>query len=664
MLAALEANAVAPQQQKTKYVNGRLVLTEDLNKKTQGRGGTPTSFISEGASIAGGVVGGALGSVVPVAGTAAGAALGAGLGGFLGRLVENKVRDDRVGVGDAAKEGALSGVLAGPLKLGKYGISAAKAGMTGKGLTGALTQGAKAADTATLKNMIGNKVGGATDNLITKSYRLTPTQLTNYKNKFGEDVSETVKRYGLVGKDAATIKDNVIAGVQSEYDNIAGQIPAIPKKTVADAFMSRIGKLEATGVDSNMNIASQLKSQMGTLLKKYGDTIPATELNNTRRAFDKLVNYTEKAANPAQYGVNKRSADALRTVLQDAADGAGLKSSTGSSFKEVGQELSKLRQLSDIAARQENLGRGSLPVGMTPLLGAIVGSSGGPVGTAATMAATAAANSQASRSLLAKGADKVASKLGSESTQSLNRAALTGARRGTQGALLESMFNQSPNSSQSMSPMNSTTPIANASNIDQFNDTMNDPSMPTSDSPFDPANLDANVQAILDQGGDMKDIKEYIGLVEALQKIKGTGGAAGGKPVSAEAAKAITNAQTGLAALTDFENIIASDPNALRKSLIPGRGALGGALGNALGTSSLDAARQQVVDIIARLRTGAAITQDEERRFTQFLPQAADSPDVAAQKIAYLKNQFSEVLSRVGAGTTPTLEEVGTTYGL
>lgn len=117
-IAALRANAGAPApQSKTRWENGRLVLVNQ--PKTRGRGGFLSSLISEtagtGGMLGGAAAGAAAGSVVPGIGTLVGGVLGAGLGGFLGgtggRVVENKVRDNRIGLGDALKEGALSGAI-------------------------------------------------------------------------------------------------------------------------------------------------------------------------------------------------------------------------------------------------------------------------------------------------------------------------------------------------------------------------------------------------------------------------------------------------------------------------------------------------------------------------------------------------------------------------
>ncbi len=142
-------------------------------------------------------------------------------------------------------------------------------------------------------------------------------------------------------------------------------------------------------------------------------------------------------------------------------------------------------------------------------------------------------------------------------------------------------------------------------------------------------------------------------ILKGYEIFGGSGKSA--KPMSAEASKVVTNAQAGLEAIASLKSTIESDPGALTKTAIPGRGLFSGAVGSALGTGSIDADRQQIIDVIARLRTGAAISKQEEARFTQFIPQAFDSPEVQAQKLGYLERQFARVAQRSG-GTSTDLE--------
>lgn len=140
---------------------------------------------------------------------------------------------------------------------------------------------------------------------------------------------------------------------------------------------------------------------------------------------------------------------------------------------------------------------------------------------------------------------------------------------------------------------------------------------------------------------DPKNADTYLALYKAQPSLNG----AAAKPLSASAATSVSNAETGIRGISDLQSMMQSDPGVVKRTLIPGRGLFGGVLGNAVNTNGFDAARQQVVDVIARLRTGAAISKSEEERFLKFLPQPFDSPTVAQQKLGYLERQFQRVAS-------------------
>lgn len=137
---------------------------------------------------------------------------------------------------------------------------------------------------------------------------------------------------------------------------------------------------------------------------------------------------------------------------------------------------------------------------------------------------------------------------------------------------------------------------------------------------------------------DPENANTYIALYKTLESSNKAA-----KPMSAEASKIVTNAQAGIEGINDIRGTIEKDPGVLKRTLVPGRGLFGGLLGNAVGTNEFEAGRQQVVDVIARLRTGAAISKTEEERFLKFLPQPFDSPAVREQKLGYLQRQFQRV---------------------
>lgn len=151
---------------------------QDLsNQMTQQKKKKPwwTSIISElggtGGALGGAAVGATAGSVVPVLGTAIGGLIGAGVGGlagaFTGRVAENKIRDDRLGLGDAAKEGLITGLLApGPLKLAKGAGMAVKAAATGGKLLPAFEKGA----TTSLMKTATSKVANAGEDIAARTF--------------------------------------------------------------------------------------------------------------------------------------------------------------------------------------------------------------------------------------------------------------------------------------------------------------------------------------------------------------------------------------------------------------------------------------------------------------------------------------------------------------
>lgn len=182
----------------------------------------------------------------------------------------------------------------------------------------------------------------------------------------------------------------------------------------------------------------------------------------------------------------------------------------------------------------------------------------------------------------------------------------------------------------------------------------------TDSDPYSPANIQASVQSIIAQGGTQEDVAKFLSNAKVLAALTQTGKE---KPLSAEAAKVVSNAQTGIRALRDFSGLIDEDPGAFGRTNIPGVGVLdrltSGRASGALGTSSLNAARNQVIDVIARLRTGAAITNDEAARFESFVPQPGDDPTTRAQKIDYLLNQFQMVANRSGSAGTDMQQLLG-----
>lgn len=133
----------------------------------------------------------------------------------------------------------------------------------------------------------------------------------------------------------------------------------------------------------------------------------------------------------------------------------------------------------------------------------------------------------------------------------------------------------------------------------------------------------------------------------------------GTKPLSAESSKVISNANSGLTSLAQLRQIMENDPSAKTKQIIPGQSMFGGAGGNALGTSSYNAAQKNITDVITRLRTGAAITESEEKFYRSMMPQAFDNADTVNQKLDMFQNLFESVANRTGTAGNDTQGVIG-----
>lgn len=101
-------------KQQPNYVGQSNTANRTPQKKGSKNQSWLSSIISEIGGASGAAGGAAIGTaLLPGVGTVIGAGLGGLLGGTGGRLAENKIRDDEYRLGDALKEGAISGALSG-----------------------------------------------------------------------------------------------------------------------------------------------------------------------------------------------------------------------------------------------------------------------------------------------------------------------------------------------------------------------------------------------------------------------------------------------------------------------------------------------------------------------------------------------------------------------
>lgn len=594
------------------------------------------NFWLDQISTVGGIAGGIGGSLIaPIAGTAAGAGVGSGLG----EAIENALTGDSL-TKNVGKEAALGAVFgAGPIKLAKGGMALA----TGKGI-----QAASQAATTPLRQAAGNRALQAADRAITKQFKFTPSQLTNFSKRHGEDATAIIKRYGITSADDVTTK--AIQPLQDAFEDVVTKIPTISSKALDSSLKKVYSPLLKSANLSEQQLGNSLKSQADEIISKSGAEISSAEVNTLRKSFDDFVKYTQRGT--AEHNVNKMTADALRKTLQGAADKAGI-GYQGKTFKEIGRDLSKLYDLEEIVGRQANLGRGKNPIGLTGLLGmGAGGAAGGPAGLAAGAVLTGAINSNTGRSAARKGAES----LGGSLLQSGAKAATKGigprgiaTRVGAQGALrgvggeqpeptsLEDALLQSSLPNQTNQAY-TTNPNMNSNTVQNMDGSYGNQGGLSRESI-----LEAMLVDIQATGGKNLD---KIQMIYEFANPEGEQ-----KPLSGEAQKRALTAQSGLRSIDTLESTLASDPGAFKRQALPNPLGITGRL---TGTTDVRAATDNVVDVIARLRSGAAITDDEAKRFSRLLPQAGDSKQSALRKI---QNVRMELESFMNPGDSLSLED-------
>lgn len=609
-----------------------------------------------GGGVAGGAAGGALAgtAILPGVGTAAGGLVGALLGGFAGgaagKAVENKVEGNPLG-GGVAGQGLEQGILsAGPLRLGRLGVDTVRGVKAGTGLADAIAGAGESAANMSIKKAVGNKLQNSGQSLIAKEFRLNPTQQANFKALHGEEAVNVLRRYGIQKPADLEAK---ITPLQGAFDSVVEKIPAASKTEVSNAMKAIYTPLLKSPVLTRQQLGKQIEAQSSEVLKAYKGDIPATELNKLKQSFDDAVTYTQKGTN--EFTVNKKSADAIRKLMQGKADKAGLKFE-GKTFKDVGLELRKLHNLNDVVGKQSYLGTGSLPLNIPNLLGYTAGgAAGGAPGAVAVGTATQLVNSPAGRRIAANGTIKIGEKLTGSGAASPYSAAGVAKRTvpvGLAEALLGSQ-SEGNNIATNATTTNATI-MPNATNMDaQYtgSDGMSSPDQ--QGSPYSQENLMADIQR------DPKNADKYISTYESLDKIfnsqvKET--PAYGKPT----AQQYSQGTTGENSINQLAQLIGQDPGVVNRNATPGQNlpGVGGVVSRAAGTNTYRATANNILNSIARINTGANMPASEESFYSRtYLPQPGDPPETVAAKLQQLRQFFAPITNYQSAGSSNSLED-------
>lgn len=173
---------------------------------------------------------------------------------------------------------------------------------------------------------------------------------------------------------------------------------------------------------------------------------------------------------------------------------------------------------------------------------------------------------------------------------------------------------------------------------------------------FDPANIQAQAQAILEQGGTLKDVAEYMGIVESMQKLSGTGAS---KPLNSTAAGVVADTKTGLSTLQKLAGQIGeSGANNPLTAWFRGR--------NPYDTNAqnLQANIAVAKQIVGKALEGGVLRKEDEVKYAKILPKLSDTDAVAQNKIQQLiqliGGRLGEYESGISGGSGGTdLAELG-----
>lgn len=298
-------------------------------KKGSGNQSWLSSIISElggaGGAAGGAAAGAALGSVVPGIGNIIGGIAGGVIGGFgggtAGRLVENQVRDKEMRLGDALKEGAVSGAFGGVgpawqgvrgvSTLGKAGGGGLKAGIgalsgisddAARSAAGkAISQGGKKAATSLLyggENLNALQVAGRgiAGNAQGVGIGAKAPGLNNLGAQAQDDILAALKKVGLgrnnpekAIRGLEPILNNKGASIAKAYANSTKKFTTQELGSVADDIARTIAN------DPSIELSKAASDQLSRKLALLAKSDTPEALWNFQKDMGKAINFGKNA---------------------------------------------------------------------------------------------------------------------------------------------------------------------------------------------------------------------------------------------------------------------------------------------------------------------------------------------------------------------------------
>lgn len=118
------------------------------------------------------------------------------------------------------------------------------------------------------------------------------------------------------------------------------------------------------------------------------------------------------------------------------------------------------------------------------------------------------------------------------------------------------------------------------------------------------------------------------------------------KPLSQESAKVVSLAQGGLDIAAKLKDQFFNPKTGDFKKFKFGKAAAGSILPNIMASEDaqfLETRRQNLSDLVGRMRSGGAINKDEEKRFLKLIPRFGDTEETVKYKLNQLNKEFSAV---------------------
>ena len=552
-------------------------------------------------------------SFIPGVGT-----IGAGLIGGAGEAGRQLLSGEKLDVGKIGGEAALSAI---PFGIGRIG----KVTKLAKGATEAVETGAKTAKATgpSLTAHLGQKIR-ASGRDIQAGTKIPGTQDILDEGKaaaINKVISESQK--GLVGKTGR----GQLTSVQRAIDDqgkVIGDLTKNTKMDIGTDQLTKLGSLRDKYLTKNVaNFDPSSKSDIA-IVNNFARQVEGAktlqELETVRRGFDKVAKNILK--NPDRTGsLEANIAKSYRDAIDEFTSGIN------PALKAAKTKYSNLRTAEDLLSKQASP-KGLALAGTTfqgkGLGGGLIQSAQETAGKTLESIGSSAALPTFGRSLAAQGLVRGAAAPFSAATP--ETAALD-----ANGQPIDVAQTGVP-ADTSMTP-DTASLDASLGGTDQASAIQN-------------GLQQAALQAL--SQGDTKGLENIVKVAGLFESMGVLGAKSAEKPLSAEASKVIANANSGLKSLSQLAGIIEKE-GVPKGTIIPGRDIAGGLGASVLGTSKYDTLSRNVADVITRLRTGAAITESEERFYKSQLPQAFDPPETINEKLQMFQDLFSSISNRTGS---------------